>query len=120
MTGGGVTALQSNHPNPFNASTRIPYRLASPGPVRLVIFNALGQPVRTLVDEFQVAGPYVVPWDGRDDRGRRVANGAYLYRLQAGAQVQVRRDGCLGIGLPSSWSATAGPISEADPGGVTA
>ena len=91
MTGGGVTALQSNHPNPFNASTRIPYRLASPGPVRLVIFNALGQPVRTLVDEFQVAGPYVVPWDGRDDRGRRVANGAYLYRLQARAQVQVRR-----------------------------
>ena len=87
----GVTALQSNYPNPFNASTRIPYRLGSPGPVRLVIYNTLGQRVRMLVDGFQAAGPHAVSWDGRDDRGRRIAAGAYLYRLQAGPQLQVRK-----------------------------
>ena len=91
MTEPGVTVLQSNYPNPFNSSTRIPYRLGASGPVKLVIYNALGQPVRTLVDQFRSAGPYVASWDGRDDHGWRVANGAYLYRLQAGAQVRVRK-----------------------------
>ena len=59
--------------------------------MRLVIYNALGQPVRTLVDEFQAAGAYQVSWDGHDRRGARVASGVYLYRLQAGAVAQVRK-----------------------------
>ena len=83
--------LQPNYPNPFNSSTQIPYRVSAPGPVRLVIYNVLGQPVRTLVDAIQAAGAYQVPWDGRDHRGARVANGVYLYRLQAGAVTRVRK-----------------------------
>ena len=86
-----TSGLQSNYPNPFNSSTQIPYRISTSGPVRLVIYNALGQAVRTLVDEFQAAGAYQVSWDGRDRRGVRVANGVYLYRLQAGAVAQVRK-----------------------------
>ena len=83
--------LEPNYPNPFNSSTQIPYRVSAPGPVRLVIYNVLGQPVRTLVDAIQAAGAYQVPWDGRDHRGERVANGIYLYRLQAGTVAQVRK-----------------------------
>lgn len=86
-----ASGLQSNYPNPFNSSTQISYRVRAPGPVRLVIYNALGQSVRTLVDEFQAAGAYQVSWDGHDRRGARVANGVYLYRLQAGAVAQVRK-----------------------------
>ena len=86
-----ASGLEPNYPNPFNNSTQIPYRVSAPGPVRLVIYNALGQPVRTLVDAIQAAGAYQVPWDGRDHRGARVANGVYLYRLQAGAVAQVRK-----------------------------
>ena len=86
-----ASGLQSNYPNPFNSSTQIPYRVRAAGPVRLVIYNALGQSVRTLVDEFQAAGAYQVSWDSRDHRGVRVANGVYLYRLQAGAVAQVRK-----------------------------
>ena len=63
------TALLANYPNPFNSRTHIAYRLAAPGPVRLSVYNALGQPVRALVDEFQDAGAYQVAWDARDDRG---------------------------------------------------
>ena len=85
------TALQPNYPNPFNSSTQIPYRVSAPGPVRLVIYNTLGQPVRTLVDAIQAAGAYQVSWDGRDHRGARGANGVYLYRLQAGEHVRVRK-----------------------------
>ena len=86
-----TSGLDPNYPNPFNSSTQIPYRVSASGPVRLVIYNALGQPVRTLVDEIQAAGKYQVPWDGRDHRGARVANGAYLYRLQAGEIARVRK-----------------------------
>ena len=86
-----TSSLESNYPNPFNSSTQIPYRVSAPGPVRLAIYNVLGQPVRTLVDEIQAAGAYQVPWDGRDHRGARVANGVYLYRLQAGSVSQVHK-----------------------------
>jgi len=86
-----ASSLESNYPNPFNSSTQIPYRVSAPGPVRLVIYNVLGQPVRTLVDEIQAAGAYQVSWDGRDHRGARVANGVYLYRLQAGEIARVRK-----------------------------
>ena len=86
-----ASSLDPNYPNPFNSSTQIPYRVSAPGPVRLVIYNTLGQPVRTLVDAVQAAGAYQVPWDGRDHRGARVANGVYLYRLQAGEIARVRK-----------------------------
>ena len=83
--------LAPNFPNPFNSSTRIVYRLASPGPVRLEIFNTLGQPVRTLVDEVQAPGRYRVYWDARDQRGAAVAAGVYLTRLVFPGGVETRR-----------------------------
>ena len=74
--------LLGNYPNPFNPETAIRYRLAEPGPVRLVIYNVLGQTVRTLVDGFQGRGVQQVVWDGRDEGGRDVASGNYIYRLE--------------------------------------
>ena len=87
----GPPGLAPNAPNPFNASTLIPYRLAMPGAVRLEIYNLLGQPMRTLVDQVQDAGVYLVPWDARDQRGAAVAAGVYLVRLQYPGGVQTRR-----------------------------
>ena len=86
-----TSGLDPNHPNPFNGSTQISYRLAAPGPVRLAIYNVLGQPVRTLVDESQTAGFYQVSWDARDHRGSTVAAGVYLMRLHYPDGVRTRR-----------------------------
>lgn len=86
-----TSGLDPNFPNPFNASTQIAYRLAAPGPVRLEIYNILGQPVRTLVNQFQPAGFYQVPWDARDQRGAALATGVYLTRLRHPAGAQTRR-----------------------------
>ena len=83
--------LLPNAPNPFNASTLIPYRLVTPGAVRLEIYNLLGQPVRTLVDQFQDAGSYRVPWDARDQGGATVAAGVYIVRLHYPGGVQTQR-----------------------------
>ncbi len=85
------TALLANYPNPFNSRTRLAYRLAAPGPVRLEIHNALGQPVRTLVDQVQAAGECQVAWDARDGRGTALAMGVYLARLRAPDAVRTRR-----------------------------
>ena len=75
------SALAPGGPNPFNSSTQIAYHLAGHGSVQLVIYNVLGQPVRTLVDQFQGAGSYRVEWDGRDEGGAGTAAGVYIVGL---------------------------------------
>lgn len=77
-------ALAQNYPNPFNPETTIPYQLASRSKVSLVIYNALGQEVRTLLAALQEAGSYTAQWDGRDNLGQQMPTGVYLYRLHAG------------------------------------
>lgn len=84
-------SLEQNVPNPFNSNTRIPYHLATSGPVRLEICNTLGQRVRTLVNEVQPAGFYHARWDARDREGSAVAAGVYLARLHYPGGVQTRR-----------------------------
>ena len=86
-----ASELHPNTPNPFNAGTRIAYRLAASGPVRLEIYNLLGQQVHTLVDETQAAGAYRVSWDARDRRGAAVAAGIYFTRLTWPGGEQTRR-----------------------------
>ena len=86
-----TSRLEPNYPNPFNSTTQISYRLAAPGPVRLDVYNILGQQVHTLVDQAQAAGFYQVPWNARDQRGAAVATGVYLMRLHYPGGVQTRR-----------------------------
>ena len=83
-------ALLQNFPNPFNPSTTIRY--AVPGtrsgetvPVTLVVYDILGQEIKTLVAETQSPGLHTVAWDGTDNSGRRVSSGVYIYRLTAGS-----------------------------------
>ena len=83
--------LAPNAPNPFNSTTQISYRLATPGSVRLDIYDVLGQPVRTLVDQIQAPGFYRVPWDARDQQGAVVATGVYLTSLHYPGGVQTRQ-----------------------------
>jgi flagellar hook assembly protein FlgD len=83
--------LFDNYPNPFNPSTQIRYQLPASTPVRLDVFNTLGQQVITLVDTEQGAGTYTVSWDGRSGAGRQVTSGTYLYRLQAGDRVITKK-----------------------------
>ena len=77
--------LGLNYPNPFNPRTVIPFDVAFETSVQLRVFNLLGQPVRTLMDGPLAPGSHRAAWDGRDDRGRPVSAGVYLYRLRAGA-----------------------------------
>jgi len=84
-------SLSQNFPNPFNPQTSIRYALPQDANVRIVIFNVLGQKVKTLVDGQQAAGYNTVWWDGKDENGDQVASGIYFYRLQADKFSEVKK-----------------------------
>jgi len=73
--------LDQNTPNPFNPVTQIAYQVPWAADVKLVIFNSLGQEIRTLVNGPQSAGFYRVTWDGRTTAGGDAASGVYFARL---------------------------------------
>ncbi len=72
--------LEQNFPNPFNSSTTISFNLTSKGKVSLVVYNLLGMEVRNLLNARLEQGFHRVTWDGKDNMGRFVASGAYIYR----------------------------------------
>lgn len=78
--------LNQNYPNPFNPSTTIEYSMAARARVELTIYDVLGQPIETLVDQVQDVGNYSVRWDGT-----AFASGVYYCRLKAGDFMQTRK-----------------------------
>ncbi len=75
--------LAQNHPNPFNPSTTISFRLTEAGPVSLRIYDASGRLQRTLHEEAAMeSGEYSVIWDGRDGSGHALPSGVYLYAME--------------------------------------
>jgi flagellar hook assembly protein FlgD len=73
--------LHQNYPNPFNPDTRILFSLNLDEHCELSIYNINGQLVRKLISGSRNAGTHLVMWDGRDDAGRLLPSGIYLYRL---------------------------------------
>lgn len=92
---GGVlptaSRLVSLYPNPFNAQTRIRFRLSVDSPVDLAVWDVLGRRVKNLVSTTLAGGEHEIGWDGRADDGAQVATGVYWIRLQTpGAATSVR------------------------------
>ena len=52
-------------------------------PVRTTVHDLIGRRVRLLHEDEETIGHYERPWDGRDDDGRRLPPGVYLYRVRA-------------------------------------
>ena len=86
-----IYSLNQNYPNPFNPETELSYQIPEASNVNLVIYNSLGQKIRTLVSEFQVPGSYKTQWDGTDSHGQLVSSGIYFYLIKAGEFTQTRK-----------------------------
>jgi hypothetical protein len=80
--------LMQNYPNPFNSSTYIQYRLTRESEIRVTVHNILGQLVRTLFKGEQKRGTHTIAWDGKDDSGKEVASGIYLYQLRTADEAE--------------------------------
>ena len=81
---GLVSSLGDPFPTPFNAEVTIPFTIAAAAPVRLTVYNLMGQSIRVLADGWTEAGLHQMRWDGRTDTGAEAASGVYWAVLQAG------------------------------------
>jgi len=78
--------LYPAYPNPFNPTTNIEFSIPKFEFVTLKVYNILGEEVATLVSERLAAGSYKYDWNASD-----LAIGVYMYRLQAGEFVDVKK-----------------------------
>ncbi len=89
--------LRQNYPNPFNPSTVIRYTIPQREFVSLKIYDLLGHPVATLVNEEKSAGTYEVQFNSQDasrlqpSTNRRLSSGVYFYKIQAGNYVAIKK-----------------------------
>jgi hypothetical protein len=83
--------LRPGFPNPFNSRTTLRFELPRAARVELTICDALGRPLRRLVDASLPAGAHTCVWDGRDEEGREAASGVYLCRLRSGGFAAMER-----------------------------
>ena len=80
-------SLSQNYPNPFTpgmGTTEFDYTITQAAPASLIIYNELGEVVKTLVNGETGQGSYSVRWDGMDERGTPVASGSYICKLISG------------------------------------
>ncbi len=84
-------SLAQNYPNPFNPETTIEFALPKSSHVTIRVYDLVGAEVRTLLDETRKAGYQKITWDAKDTTGRPVPSGVYLYKMQAGDFVAVRK-----------------------------
>jgi hypothetical protein len=78
--------LHQNYPNPFNPLTTIEFSIAQLSPVRVQIFNILGELVATLLDQPLARGNYKTTWNASG-----FASGIYICRLEAGQELLVKK-----------------------------
>lgn len=72
--------LYQNYPNPFNPVTIINYELRVTGYVKLVIYDAKGKEISSLINKEQSPGNYLMEWDGTN-----FPSGIYFCRMTAGS-----------------------------------
>lgn len=75
------SALVSNYPNPFSYKTSFNLNLPKAGNYKLVVVDAIGNTIKTLLDGYANAGNSVVDWDGTNQFGNKVESGMYLFKL---------------------------------------
>ncbi len=84
-------AVEQNYPNPFNPTTEIRYSIPSDSKVEIVVYNTLGQKVKTLLSARQEAGRHSVVWDATNENGNPVSSGIYFYTVTAGSDKVVKK-----------------------------
>ena len=84
-------AINGNYPNPFNPRTTIDFSMNESGFTTIMIYNIMGQKVRTLESGYLNPGLHKTVWDGRDDFGKAVSSGVYICRLKTGEQVAAKQ-----------------------------
>ena len=83
--------LKQNTPNPFNPATSIEYTIPFDAKVNIVIYDLMGNEIKTLINDYREVGQYTINWDGTNHTGQFVSGGIYFYKLQAGDFIQTKK-----------------------------
>jgi photosystem II stability/assembly factor-like uncharacterized protein len=88
--------LEQNYPNPFNPSTKINFTIPNSTFVNLTVYDAIGNKVRTPVNENKPAGTYTVDFSaiGGSALGGdayTLPSGIYFYKLEAGTFIETKK-----------------------------
>ena len=90
--------LSDNFPNPFKLSkadrstgTKISFSISEDSFVDLTIYNIKGQIIKTLINEYKIKGTFATFWDGKDESGKPVSSGIYLYRLKSNNDICTKK-----------------------------
>jgi len=83
--------LKQNTPNPFNPATSIEYTIPFDTKVNIVIYDLMGNEIKTLINDYREVGQYTINWDGTNHTGQFVSGGIYFYKLQAGDFIQTKK-----------------------------
>lgn len=84
-------SLSQNYPNPFNPITNLEYKLPKRSKVQILIYNVLGQEVKTLINEEKSYGTHLIFWDGLDQKGNQVSTGVYFARMVTNSFTQTKK-----------------------------
>jgi len=76
--------LGQNYPNPFNPTTTIAYNMLEDGNVSIEVFNIKGQLVKTLINDYKIAGDHTLVWEGTNNANHKVSSGIYFYKMKSG------------------------------------
>ncbi len=87
----GQFKLHQAYPNPFNPTTTLKYEMGSAGPVSINVFDVTGRKIRSLYNGIQIPGQHEVRWDAKDDRGRSMSSGVYLFNVNVGGKTQTAK-----------------------------
>ncbi|MFZ0391712.1 MAG: T9SS type A sorting domain-containing protein [Calditrichia bacterium] len=84
-------SVAQNYPNPFNPETEIRFSIPAEEQVEVIIYNALGQKVRTLLQQRLQAGTHKIVWNTANDLGVKVGSGVYFYGVKAGDNFAMKK-----------------------------
>jgi hypothetical protein len=84
-------SLSNGFPNPFNPETHFSLSLVKTDHVSAVVYNMLGQRIRSLQEGVLEAGEHQIVWDGRDDSGLTANSGIYMVVFQVGDESYHRK-----------------------------
>ena len=76
----------NNYPNPFNSHTQINFSIEQSAFTSLTIYDIQGRKVKTLVDEYRIAGTYNEKFETCN-----LPAGVYFYELRSGRQIHIEK-----------------------------
>jgi|WetSurMetagenome_2_1015567.scaffolds.fasta_scaffold36411_1 hypothetical protein len=75
--------LSNAYPNPFNPETNVKFSIPQTSNVKLIVYNLLGQEVKTLLNKEMQPGSFSASWNGLDNSGNQVSSGIYFLTLES-------------------------------------